>query len=155
MSPVARSNERSRPGVGRARAVFPALAFMAACLGVTFAIPARAADDEMVISPRSSARPEAPAATTTGSWNSMSLMLGLALAGAGGWMFWRNRHRQGGSRELRALSVDETRSLGNRQYLVVASYEGKKFLLGVCPGRIDMLSPLDGAPVMSPVKVRE
>jgi hypothetical protein len=26
----------------------------------------------------------------------------------------------------------------------VASYEGRKFLLGVCPGRIDMLTSLDG-----------
>jgi flagellar protein FliO/FliZ len=48
---------------------------------------------------------------------------------------------------MRALAVDETRSLGNRQYLVVASYEGKKFLLGVCPGRIEMLSALDGSGV--------
>ena len=38
--------------------------------------------------------------------------------------------------------VEETRALGNRQYLVVASYEGKKFLLGVCPGQINLLSPL-------------
>ena len=44
--------------------------------------------------------------------------------------------------DLRSLAVEETRSLGNRQYLVVASYEGKKFLLGVCPGRINLLSAL-------------
>ena len=40
------------------------------------------------------------------------------------------------------LTIDETRSLGSRQYLVVASYQDKKFLLGVCPGRIDLLSAL-------------
>jgi flagellar protein FliO/FliZ len=39
--------------------------------------------------------------------------------------------------------IDETKSLGSRQYLVVASYEGRKLLLGVCPGRIDLLTPLD------------
>ena len=48
-------------------------------------------------------------------------------------------------REARKLTVAETRSLGNRQYLVVADYEGRKFLLGVCPGRIDLLSSLDGS----------
>ena len=46
-------------------------------------------------------------------------------------------------RDVRKLAIDETRSLGSRQYLVVASYEGKKLLLGVCPGRIDLLTPLD------------
>jgi flagellar protein FliO/FliZ len=119
----------------------PTLALAALLL----AAPAFAADDETVISPRSVARTETPAASAAGSFNSLSLLLGAALAGVGGWMVWRNRRGQSVGRELRALSVDETRSLGNRQYLVVASYEGRKFLLGVCPGRIDMLSPLDGA----------
>ena len=114
-----------------------------------------AADDNTVISPRSAARAEAPAATAASSLNSMSLLLALALAGAGGWMVWKNRRRQAAGRDLRALAVEETRSLGNRQYLVVASYEGRKFLLGVCPGRIDLLSALDGAPAESSQKSRE
>jgi flagellar protein FliO/FliZ len=38
----------------------------------------------------------------------------------------------------------ESRPLGSRQYLVVADYDGRKFLLGVCPGSIEMLTPLDG-----------
>jgi len=42
----------------------------------------------------------------------------------------------------RKLAVMETRMLGNRQFLVVAEYEGRKMLLGVCPGRIDLLSEL-------------
>lgn len=117
-------------------------------------VPGFAADDNAVISPRSLARADAPAATPASSFNSLSLLLGVALAGVGGWMVWRNRRGNPVGRDLRALSVDETRSLGNRQYLVVASYEGKKFLLGVCPGRIDMLSPLDGSTV-APGKLRE
>ena len=64
---------------------------------------------------------------------------------AGGWLLWRQRRSTVTGRELRSLAIDETRSLGNRQFLVVASYEGRKFLLGVCPGRIDMLTPLDGS----------
>jgi flagellar protein FliO/FliZ len=104
-----------------------------------------AADDEKVFTP-GAARTDAPASAAGGSLSSVSLVLGFALAAAGGWLVWRNRRGVPLARDLRALAVDETRSLGNRQFLVVASYEGKKFLLGVCPGRIEMLTPLDGAP---------
>jgi flagellar protein FliO/FliZ len=38
--------------------------------------------------------------------------------------------------------IEETRSLGNRQYLIVAAYEEKKLLLGVTPGRIKLLCDL-------------
>jgi flagellar protein FliO/FliZ len=62
----------------------------------------------------------------------------------GGWLVWRNRRSTASGRTSSALAVEETRPLGNRQYLVVASYEGRKFLLGVCPGQINMLAPLDG-----------
>ena len=104
-----------------------------------------AADDDKVFVPGAS-RAESPAKTAGASATSMSLILGVALAGAGAWMVWRNRRGTPvGGRDLRSLAIDETRSLGNRQYLVVASYEGRKFLIGVCPGRIDMLAPLDGA----------
>jgi flagellar protein FliO/FliZ len=111
------------------------------CAG--FATVAFAADDNTVFTPGAS-RAEPPAKSATASLSSMSLVFGLILAGAGGWIVWRNRRGVPVGRDLRALAIDETRSLGNRQYLVVASYEGKKFLIGVCPGRIDMLSPLDG-----------
>lgn len=110
-----------------------------------------AADENAVIVPGAT-RSAAPAATAAGSVTSMSLWLGLALAAAGGWMVWRNRRGTPVGRNRQALAVDETRSLGNRQFLVVASYEGKKFLLGVCPGRIEMLAPLDGS---APEKARE
>ena len=44
----------------------------------------------------------------------------------------------------RKLVISETRMLGNRQFLVVAEYEEKKLLIGVCPGRIDYLCALNG-----------
>lgn len=44
----------------------------------------------------------------------------------------------------RKLVISEARTLGNRQFLVVAEYENRKMLLGVCPGRIDYLSTLSG-----------
>lgn len=44
----------------------------------------------------------------------------------------------------RKLQIAEMRALGNRQFLVVAEYEQRKVLLGVCPGRIDYLCTLSG-----------
>jgi flagellar protein FliO/FliZ len=108
-----------------------------------FAGAAWAADDNKVIYPGSSPRSET-AAPAAGGMNSLTLVLGVVLAGVGGWFVWRNRHRVAPGRGEHALAVEETRALGNKQFLVVASYEGKKFLLGVCPGRIDLLAPLDG-----------
>jgi flagellar protein FliO/FliZ len=92
-----------------------------------------------------SGSPALPSVPSGGS----SLGLGLfifACATAGAWLWWRARSHPAGSggRSERRLAIAETRSLGSRQYLVVAAYDGKKYLLGVCPGRIDLLTPLDG-----------
>lgn len=50
---------------------------------------------------------------------------------------------RGGSKVEKKLQIEETRSLGHRQYLVVAEYQGRRILLGVCPGRIDYLCGLE------------
>lgn len=105
-----------------------------------------AADDNKIIFPGTAAPTQAPNATPGSAASSMTLILAVALAAVGGWMVWRNRRGPGGVRTQQNLAIEETRSLGNRQFLVVASYEGKKFLLGVCPGRIDMLTPLGDKP---------
>ncbi len=102
-----------------------------------------AADDTKIIFPSSNITTAAPAATGGGAASTLTLILAVILAAVGAWMIWRNRRGPGAAGGMRNLAVEETRSLGNRQYLVVASYEGKKFLLGVCPGRIDMLAPLN------------
>src|SRR3954468_16892659 len=62
------------------------------------------ADDNMIITPGAS-RVDAPAKTAGGSLGSMSLVLGVALAAAGGWMVWRIRHGTPMSREGRALAI--------------------------------------------------
>ena len=41
------------------------------------------------------------------------------------------------------LSIVETRMLGNRQFLIVAEYAGRRMLLGVGPGAISHLCFLD------------
>lgn len=107
------------------------------------AASALAADDAKIIYPSGSQATPAPSGGGVGVANTLTLVVAIACAAVGGWLYWRNRRTPGMGRDGRALAVEETRSLGNRQYLVVASYEGKKFLLGVCPGRIDMLAPLN------------
>lgn len=103
----------------------------------------RAADADTVIYPvAGAAKTNPPGASIAGGLNAISLLLAAAAAGVGGWALWRGRQRASVRSGARALAVEETRPLGNRQYLVVASYEGRKFLLGVCPGRIDLLAPL-------------
>lgn len=101
-----------------------------------------AADENKVLFPGGGA-PSAAPAHETGTANLLTLAVAVVLAAAGGWVVWRRRHGQGAAHEAHALAIRETRSLGNRQYLVVAAYEGRKFLLGVCPGRIDLLAPLN------------
>lgn len=98
-----------------------------------------------VIYPRNAPGAETSTARTGGApGNTMLIFLSVAAVGAAGFVLWRQR--QGGAgivAQNRKLSVAESRSLGNRQYLVVADYDGRKFLLGVCPGRIQLLSKLD------------
>ena len=72
------------------------------------------------------------------------MVVALLLAAAGGWVLFQRR--QGAnlvSRGPRKLQIEETRPLGNRQYLVVANYEGRKMLLGVTTGHIQLLTHLE------------
>jgi flagellar protein FliO/FliZ len=79
------------------------------------------------------------------SGNSRGWLLAVAgaLAAGGVWVLWRRRATEGLRGVGRAIVVEETRSLGNRQYLVVAACDGRRFLLGVTPGRIQLVAPLD------------
>jgi flagellar protein FliO/FliZ len=111
---------------------------------------------DQVIVPNSSLTTKAPSGPASTGSGAMTMIGVLGLAAAGGWMLWRGRagNLKQFSRAPRLLAVEETRSLGNRQFLVVASYQEKKFLIGVCPGRIDLLSPLDSAPLTEAPKAR-
>jgi len=107
---------------------------------------------EELIYPRGTAPAGAPAAAGTSTPNG-GLILAVALLAAGaGWWLWQKRRtalRPGAAGAAR-LAIVESRSLGSRQYLVVADYDGRKFLLGVCPGSIKMLTPLDGGSPPAP-----
>lgn len=71
------------------------------------------------------------------------LFAGVVGVAAGAWWFWRRRGLGPAARRAGSLAIEETRPLGNRQFLVVASCDGRRFLLGVAPGGIQMLAPLD------------
>jgi flagellar biogenesis protein FliO len=47
------------------------------------------------------------------------------------------------SGDARKLQIVEMRALGNRQFLLVVEYEQNRMLLGVTPGKIDYLCPLE------------
>lgn len=102
-----------------------------------------AADDNTVIYPGQSRAVTPPSG---GGSESLLLIVGLLLAAGGAWFLWRGRRRSVEGGIPRSLQIAETRPLGNRQYLVVAAYENKKFLLGVCPDRIQLLAPLHDEP---------
>ena len=97
-----------------------------------------------IIYPKNTAAPDRPAtAPEHDSSRSLILVVALLLAAGGAWLMLQKRKAGPAGGRGRKLQIDETRPLGNRQYLVVADYDGKKFLLGVAPGRIQMLTPLN------------
>ena len=132
------------------RLFFPSLPRVAGLWLALAAASVAAADDKTppteIIYPRTPAAEKSAAlpGPPTAAAGSTLVFLAVAALATGGFLLWRQRQAPAGltSREARKLAVTESRSLGNRQYLVVASYEDKKFLLGVTPGRIEMLTPL-------------
>jgi flagellar protein FliO/FliZ len=87
-------------------------------------------------------RPPAP------DFDSLGQMLGYltffaALAGAALYFVKFGLPLKKGLASDRKLQVLETRPLGNKQYLLVVGYEDTRMLLGVTPGKIDYLCPLD------------
>ena len=102
---------------------------------------------DTVLYPQGSAAPTAAVPVTrndSGYGARTLLVVALLLAAGGVWVLLRRRAGPGflAGRVVHKLQIEETRSLGNRQYLVVAVYEDKKLLLGVTPGQIQLLTPL-------------
>jgi flagellar protein FliO/FliZ len=104
-----------------------------------------------LIYPRGSAPAgAAPATASDGPGSGALLAVALLAAGTGWWLWQKRRGPARGGVDAARLTIRESRSLGSRQYLVVADYDGRKFLLGVCPGSIEMLTPLDGEKAKEP-----
>jgi len=90
-------------------------------------------------------------------WQIAAYLCGMLVLFAGGaWLLRNGLPSVQRTKGVRKLNITETRGLGARQFLVVAEYENRKMLLGVCPGRIDYLCTLSGAepefPNLSPEK---
>lgn len=122
---------------------------LSALVAFLLAVPAALAaptDENEVITPAIGAQKVAPPPGGPGA-GALTAVAVILLAGAGGWVLWRGKAAglTALSRTSRQLAIEETRSLGNRQFLVVATYQERKYLLGVCPGRIDLLAPLNDA----------
>jgi flagellar protein FliO/FliZ len=81
--------------------------------------------------------PATPAATSA-TWVFV-VLVGMT---AGAVWLWRRRQPSKPGRRGN-IQIEDTRALGNRQFLVVASCDGRRFLLGVAAGGIQMLSTLD------------
>lgn len=108
--------------------------------------PVASKSPDAIIHPAEAPRAEVAVAPSNsgGGFGAVTLVGALALAAGGFWLAKRGRMPGMGARDLRHLSVEETRPLGNRQFLIVAAYDDKRFLIGVCPGRIEFLTALDG-----------
>lgn len=75
-------------------------------------------------------------------WGSLGVIAVLAAAG----FYLMKRGTLGpraGAKVAQRLAIEETRALGNKQFLAVATYGDRRMLLAVCAGRIDLLCRLD------------
>jgi len=105
--------------------------------------PMRAPD--AVIYPKGSTGASAAPSQDLGYSSPFYLVFAIVVAGAGAWILWKRRAGAAlvpGAGKGAKLAIEETRPLGNRQYLVVAAYEGRRFLLGVTTDKIELLTHL-------------
>lgn len=100
------------------------------------------AGDTLLYPSGNGASSEAVAAPTSAAGSATWVFVILVGMGAGVvWYVRRRRPSVPGRRGT--IQIEDTRALGNRQFLVVASCDGRRFLLGVAAGGIQLLSPLD------------
>ena len=103
---------------------------------------------ETVIYPKNTAEAQSgqSAVSDMGYGSPVYLVFAVVVAAAGAWVLWRRRSGgplfPGGAKPDSKLQIEETRSLGNRQFLIVAAYEGRKFLIGVTTDKIELLTHL-------------
>jgi len=97
---------------------------------------------ETLLYPAGGSTAEAVAPSTPAATSATWVFVVLVGVTAGVVWFWRRRQPSKPGRRGN-IQIEDTRALGNRQFLVVASCDGRRFLLGVAAGGIQMLSPLD------------
>jgi len=97
---------------------------------------------ETLLYPAGGPTSDGVAATTSAATSTTWVFVLLVGLLAGALWYWRNKKPSKLGRRGN-IQIEDTRALGNRQFLVVASCDGRRFLLGVAAGGIQMLSPLD------------
>ena len=108
--------------------------------------------------PTAPVAPVSPVTHLGGStWQIAAYLAGLVvLIAGGGWLLKNGIPSMQRNKGERKLNISETRGLGARLFLVVAEYDNRKMLIGVCPGRIEYLCTLSGAepefPKLAPEK---
>lgn len=135
------------PGFCRRRLVLWTLGLLFAGVWLGAATPTAPRSADTVIFPQ----PVEPAVARPADSPSIGYIVFVVLClGGGAWLWFRAK---GKGRSLKTngseISIEETRPLGNRQYLVLTSCRGRSFLIGVSQGRIDLVSevpPSDPAP---------
>ena len=129
--------------------LIPVMLMVAALAVPAFAQSADAGDE--VFFPRTSSAPEeggvAESSAALASAPTVVMFAGYAVVlvvlGAGVFFFLkRGGWRQVVKRSEGRLQIRESRMLGNRQFLMVVEYEDSRLLVGVSPGRIELLTPL-------------
>jgi len=84
---------------------------------------------------------EQTAARPSSTPSSAYIVFVLMCIGGGAWLWFRAKGKNRNLSNIATeISIDETRPLGNRQYLVLTSCRGRSFLVGVSQGRIDLIS---------------
>jgi flagellar protein FliO/FliZ len=126
------------PGLCRRRLVLGALGLLFASGWLGAATPTAPRSADTVIFPQ----PVEPTVARPADSPSTGYIVFVVLClGGGAWLWFRAK---GKGRSLKTtgseISIDETRPLGNRQYLVLTSCRGRSFLIGVSQGRIDLVS---------------
>jgi flagellar protein FliO/FliZ len=131
-----------------------ALAFALATTAAGQADQTAPTDPDTVLYPRESRTEEPGSDGAVSNTSSPAIMIaGITLFATGGWLWWKFRAGPAGlrSRTPSQLAIEETRALGNRQFLLVVSHEKRRFMLGVCPGRLEMLTELSPSSEDKPV----
>lgn len=75
----------------------------------------------------------------------LAMVIVLALLGATLWLLRRGLNRRGTAGAL--MTVESSISLGDRRSLVVIGVEGRRLMIGLAPGQVQLVTELQNAPM--------
>ena len=93
------------------------------------------------------------AAVTLRALASFAIVIGLLLGFV--WILRRGSLTFPGARARAVIAIETAASLGDRRSLVIVNVEGRRWLLGLAPGSVSMLSELAAAAPPPPPAIVE